>query len=512
MNAVIYARYSSERQNDKSIDDQVRECKKYAKQNDLNVVGIYADHAKTGRNDNRPEFQKMIRDSRRKNFKIVLCWKLDRIGRNAGDYYINERKLLNNGVKIESITEQIPDGPVAAILKGVYVGQAESYSIGLGINVLRGMESNARQCKSCGSMRPFGYLIDDDKNFIPDPETAPYVTQMFDMFVNRGMMYKQIADFMNDRGFRTLKDKPFTGNYVKRILRNPKYKGTFKFGKTVIEDGIPALVDKKLFDRAQAMMDSFHKYKPRQKGEIFMLLGKLYCGNCGSMMVADGGTSRSGKVYHYYACKGRKKHLKDCDVKSIRRDELDKFVIDKTKEYILTDEVVGQIVQFAMELQQQSDESALVLKLEKDLKEKQKQIDNLMELLMNGWASDEIKTKLGDLEEEKKSIETALTVAEMNVNEIDPDAMEWRLKEYRDIESIDDSLAREMIDSLVNSVVVDNETITIVYNFSGNKKDTESFPLEIIRCSNNLHLVDQFNMKLNTYQNWVYLVLSRKIS
>lgn len=512
MNAVIYARYSSERQNDKSIDDQVRECSKYAEQNGFNIVGVYADRAKTGRNDNRPEFQKMIHDSKRKNFKIVLCWKLDRIGRNAGDYYINERKLLDNGVKIESITEQIPDGPVASILKGVYVGQAESYSVSLGINVLRGMESNARQCKSCGSMRPFGYLIDDDKNFIPDPERAPFVAEMFDMFVNRGMMYKQISDYMNDRGFKTLKDKPFTGNYVKRILRNPKYKGTFKFGETVIENGIPALVDASLFDKAQALMDSYHTYKPRQKGDVFMLLGKLYCGNCGAMMIADGGTSRSGKVYHYYACKSRKKHLADCDVKPIRKDELDAFVIQKTQEYILTDEVIGQIVQFAMKLQQQSDDAALVSKLEKDLKEKQKQIDNLMELLMDGWASDEIKSKLGDLEDEKKSIETALTVAEMNVMEIDRDAMEWRLREYREIESIDDSLAREMIDSLINSVIVDNETITIVYNFSGNKKDTESFPLEIIRCSNNLQLVDQFNIKLNTYDQWFYLILSRKIA
>ena len=116
---AIYSRKSKFTGKGESIENQIELCKnhlinKYGT-NIKDKILIYQDEGFTGYNTNRPEFQKMIQESRRKNFKIVLCWKFDRIGRNAGDFYINERKLLDNGVKIESITEQIPDGPVASI-------------------------------------------------------------------------------------------------------------------------------------------------------------------------------------------------------------------------------------------------------------------------------------------------------------------------------------------------------------------------------------------------------------
>jgi DNA invertase Pin-like site-specific DNA recombinase len=61
--AVIYARYSSDRQREESIEGQIRVCEQYAERNDLQIIHIYADRALTGRTDKRPEFQMMIRDS-----------------------------------------------------------------------------------------------------------------------------------------------------------------------------------------------------------------------------------------------------------------------------------------------------------------------------------------------------------------------------------------------------------------------------------------------------------------
>ena len=510
MKAVIYARYSSERQTEKSIEDQVKACQEYAERADLDVIKIYADRAKSGKTDNRPEFQQMIKDSAKREFNIVLCWKFDRIGRNAGDYYINERKLMDHGVKIESITEHIPDGPVAPILKGVYVGQAESYNIGLAINVLRGMESNAQEAKVNGAITPFGLRVSKDRHYELDPETAPFVKNIFELFVIDGYSYAEIANFINEHGIKTNRGKPFTGFYVKRILQNIRYKGTYKFKDIVIENGIPAIVDPETFDKAQALIERNRQgYIQKRKAEKYMLLGKLYCGECGSVMTADAGTSKTGRLYRYYACKKRKTDKSACSVKPIRKDVLDDFIVQVTKEYVLQDEIIEKIADYAMALQEQSDDRAYIRKLDKDIAENQKQIDNLMKLLMDGWASDEIKSKLGVLEEEKKSLKKALSIAELNLSEIDRDGLIWTLKKFKEIESSEDPLAKEMIQSLVNSVVVDNKKITIVYNYGEYKNDTETYLLKILQCSANSQMVNLQLKKLNFYPDWFSITLQR---
>ena len=72
MNAVIYARYSSDNQREESIEGQLRECMEYADYNDITVVDTYIDRALSAKTDNRPAFQQMIKDSNRHLFDIVL--------------------------------------------------------------------------------------------------------------------------------------------------------------------------------------------------------------------------------------------------------------------------------------------------------------------------------------------------------------------------------------------------------------------------------------------------------
>ena len=81
-NAVIYARFSSDSQREESIEDQIRECKIYAKNHNYNVVKIYHDHALTGRSEKRPDFLKMIEESKSNLFDFIICYKTDRFFRN----------------------------------------------------------------------------------------------------------------------------------------------------------------------------------------------------------------------------------------------------------------------------------------------------------------------------------------------------------------------------------------------------------------------------------------------
>ena len=80
--AVIYARYSSDNQTEQSIEGQLRVCQEYAKNNDILLLDTYIDRAMTGTNDNRADFQRMLKDSARNHWDYVLVYKIDRFSRN----------------------------------------------------------------------------------------------------------------------------------------------------------------------------------------------------------------------------------------------------------------------------------------------------------------------------------------------------------------------------------------------------------------------------------------------
>ena len=115
--AVIYARYSCDNQREESIDGQLRECRAFAAREGYIIVGEYVDRAYTGRNDNRPDFQRMLADSGKHVFDVILVWKLDRFARNKEDAAINKALLKRNGVKVVSATEAISDGPEGILVE-----------------------------------------------------------------------------------------------------------------------------------------------------------------------------------------------------------------------------------------------------------------------------------------------------------------------------------------------------------------------------------------------------------
>jgi len=100
--AVIYARYSSDRKTEQSIEGQLRVCHEYAERNDIAIVDTYIDRAMTGTNDNRADFQRMLKDSDKKAWDYILVYKLDRFSRNKYETAIHKKKLRDNGIKLLS--------------------------------------------------------------------------------------------------------------------------------------------------------------------------------------------------------------------------------------------------------------------------------------------------------------------------------------------------------------------------------------------------------------------------
>ena len=126
--AVVYARYSSERQTEQSIEGQLRECNEYAMRNDIVIVDTYIDRAMTGTNDNRTDFQRLLKDCSKRAWDYVLVYKLDRFSRNKYEMAMHRKTLRDNGIKLLSAKENIPDSPEGIILESLLEGMAEYYS------------------------------------------------------------------------------------------------------------------------------------------------------------------------------------------------------------------------------------------------------------------------------------------------------------------------------------------------------------------------------------------------
>ena len=120
--AVVYARYSSERQTEQSIEGQIHVCSDFAKRNNILIVDTYIDRAMTGTNDNRKSFQKMLKDSSKKAWDYVIVYKLDRFSRNRYEMAIHKKTLKDNGIKVLSAMENISDTPEGIILESLLEG------------------------------------------------------------------------------------------------------------------------------------------------------------------------------------------------------------------------------------------------------------------------------------------------------------------------------------------------------------------------------------------------------
>lgn len=247
VNAVIYARFSSHNQTEQSIEGQLRVCHDYAQREGYKIVGEYIDRAISGKTDDRPDFQQMIADSKKKAFQFVIVYKLDRFARNRYDSAIYRHKLKANGVKVLSAMENIGDNPESIILEAVLEASAEYYSVDLSQKIKRGSRESALKGQFLGGSVPYGYKV-VDHHLVIDPEKAPVIQYVFEQYA-KGVPKRKIIAEVNARGFRNAKGKPFGDTAFQTALRCEKYIGVMRWNDVVSE--CPALIDKETLKRCK---------------------------------------------------------------------------------------------------------------------------------------------------------------------------------------------------------------------------------------------------------------------
>ena len=468
MTAVIYARYSTDSQREESIEGQIRECTAYAEKNGFTVVKHYIDRAISAKTDNRPQFQQMIKDSERGIFDIIIVWKLDRFARNRYDSARYKTQLKRNGVKLVSATEVISAGPEGIILESVLEGYAEYYSADLSEKVIRGMTENALKGKFSGGAIPFGYTINADRRFEIDPLTAPFVAETFQRY-NDGQTMREIRDWLNENGIKNPVGGAFTYNSVEHMLKNRRYIGELKFRDVVVPDAIPPIIPLELFEDVQEKIAKNKKAPARRKAEDdYLLTTKLHCGCCGALMFGESGVSHTGKMYTYYKCAAAKKK-KTCDKKAVRKQWLEDLVVNETMKLVEDDASMNAIIAKVMELQNQ--ESTDLPIYEKQLKETEVGITNMLNAIQMGILTSSTKERLEALEEQRKELQARIAEERLAKPKMKEEFVRFWLLRFRKLDMTQPEQRQALVDTFINAIYLYDDKVLITFNY---KEGTET--------------------------------------
>lgn len=428
INAVIYARFSSDMQREESIDAQVRACKYYAQNFGYNIIHIYADKAKSGRYiRKRDQFQKMILDSAEGLFSAVLVHKLDRFGRSGMDTLENQKILEQNGVELISVKERLDKTPQGKLMLYVIVGMNEFYSANLAQETMKGLKENAYKCLYTGGIPPLGYDVNPDKTFRINETEAEAVRLIFKMYAD-GCGYTEILRALSAGGFRTKRGHAFGSNSLHDLLTNEKYAGVYVFNKSAprnahgkmnrhkyksedeiirIPGGIPEIVSPEVWKEVQKRLKENQHRAARNKAKIdYLLSGKIFCGLCGSSMTGEVKYA-NGHTYAYYRC-GKGQRTKECTQREIPKDLVEQAVVEQINKNIFSPKSIDAICHRIYASFQEDDGKDKLAALKREIEGIDRKIGNVTRAIAEGVTAPELKDTLEDLSSQKKKLQIKL--------------------------------------------------------------------------------------------------------
>lgn len=486
--AVIYARFSSDKQREESIDAQVRACKAYCLRKHYLVTKVYADEAKSGRDvTKRDAYNQMIADAAEGKFDIIIFHKVDRNSRNEFNYFTVQHTLSRLGVSYEYAVQPIDDSPEGKMTETMLVAMAAYYSRNLAKETKKGLNENAYKAQFNGGKPPLGYKI-VNKRYEIEPREAEAVRLIYKLYLE-GCGYNKIAHELNLRGFKTREGRDFGKNSLYEILKNEKYIGVYTFNKTErreglprnmhaapgnnlirIEDAIPAIISEAEFERARLQRERNKQCRGKYtSGETYLLTGKIFCGCCGSAMNGHRYKPRD-TVYTYYSC-SRKERIPSgrCQQKQIQRDPLENWIVNIIKNKILSEE---NLYILAHDMSEADAERCASCGKEKDALTTaramaERKLDNIYKIFENGAADDydierlqQAKLELNDIKAKLKQVEHYKNLPPISEAEI---LRTLKLLKKKILEQDDKMAKKILIDLFVEQVSINADDVFVTF-------------------------------------------------
>jgi site-specific DNA recombinase len=445
--AAAYYRMSSDKQ-DRSIDEQREEVRRYAQENGYEIVREYSDAAISGwKAEQRAGFQRLIADAQKGSFQAVLCWDQDRFSRfpvlEANHYWY----LLDKaGVHIATVAQGRLDlDDLGGWLKASVTqhGKAE-YCRDLSRNTVRGMRE--RRLKGIWSGRPpYGYRRGEDgKLDLGDPAEIAIVRDIFQMRQD-GMGFKRIAQVLNERKVPTPQKSLWGSQTIKYILRRETYRGAMWISKhgtakyhrisdkpLLLENTHPAIIDEKTWAAAQAMNGKRRKHHTRNGSEGAHLAGLLRCNRCGAQMYAVPRSSNRG----LYVC-GTNHNKGGCGYCWVHQDSMLSVVADKLRQHLLLGSVerLTEAIERKLKEAPVTDSTAERKRTEKQLAAVEQKIQNGVDRILevDQRLVPKIEAQLVKLEEDAAALRKSLATRPKKAPALDAKAVAAQLWQLDDV-------------------------------------------------------------------------------
>lgn len=469
MLAVIYARYSDSKQTEQSIEGQLAVCHKYAQEQGHCVVKEYIDRAQTGRNDDRYQFQKMMKDSGKRLFDVIIVYAQNRLGRNTRQMLNNIKYLRDNGVTILSATEVFENTPAGKMYQTMMMAYDQFYSEELTQKVIRGMTINAQKCVSNGGPLPLGYKV-VDKKYVRDEKTAPIVEEIYQKYAD-GWSIKDICENLNERKIKTSKGAEFNKNSLHTLLKNRKYLGIYIYKDIEIPNGMPRIIQDELYKKVQERMRLNTQMPARSKAkEEYLLTSKLYCGYCKTMMIGHSANkqkrnSQEKVTYRYYICKNSGSG-KQCKKRRVNKDYLEDTVVAECKT-LLTPSNIARIAKEVVKIAVGMDDTFELKRLERLLKkaneEKDNQMTNLRKCALD-CVREMIIEDLSKIAAEIKELERQLEIERSRHYIMSEEQVVARLTALADGDISNPQYRKTLIKLFVNRIELYDDRYTIIFN------------------------------------------------
>ena len=499
LRAALYARFSSDNQRNESIDAQVRAIKEFAHANDIIIVAEYIDRAKSATTDDRPDFQRMIKDSAKGDFQLLIVHKLDRFARNRNDSIAYRMKLQKNHITLLSVLEPFDDDrPETILLQSVIEGMNEFYSRNLAREVRKGLKENALNCKHTGGIPPLGYDLDrTTRQLVVNAFEAEAVKLIFDLILS-GHGYSEIITVLRRKGYKTKAGREFGKNSIYEILHNPKYKGVYVYNRAspadpytkkrnshlenlpedmiVIPGGVPAIISEDDFDKVQEILKRRKRYYRgvKKHQEQYLLTGKIFCGKCGCTYTGNRKKSTGNKPPHItYRCnKQTRKTGIICNNREVNRDYIESFVMEQIEQSIFNDRMAAIIItRFEEYLRKKNEEMSQTLhRLENETHAIDAKLENLSDVLADGVDRKQrsmILAKMEKLEDEKTALQSYIAQEKATIALDIPDKKELegyfhKAQEMFRAKTLDEM--QQLIDLYVEKVIVNEDEIQVILN------------------------------------------------
>lgn len=376
LRAALYLRVSTGRQaeHDLSIPDQRAQTTNWASARGMTIVAEYIEPGASATDDRRPEFQRMIERACEgdRPFDVIVVHSFSRFFRDAFGLEFYVRKLAKHDVKLVSITQELGDDPAQVMMRQVIALFDEYQSKENAKHVLRSMKENARQGFWNGAKPPFGYATVEverrgsrvKKRLEIDEVEAEQVRLIFKLIQGghngqgpKGM--KQVASWLNDRGYRTRQGGMWGIGALHQLVTNPVYGGRWRFNTVEARTGkrkadaehiyadAPAIIEPAEFEAVQQVLKKRNPRieAPRAVTGPILLTGLAFCSICNGAMTLRTGTSKSGKVHRYYACSTcARKGKKACPGRTVPMERLGTLVTTAMADKLLTGERVWDLL------------------------------------------------------------------------------------------------------------------------------------------------------------------------